>query len=98
AVVPPSLHTPATPNCCEPPACTVALRGPSRIPVRTGPSNVIVTTAVSARVPPCSVAMTWNVPGVEPAVYFPSLLMAPPVADQLTEGAPLPLSLQTPLT
>ena len=46
---------------------------------------MIVTTAVSARVPPCSVAMTWNVPGVEPAVYFPSLLMAPPVAVQITE-------------
>ena len=44
----------------------------------------MVTDAVSARVPPCWVAITRNVPAVAPAVYAPVPETVPPVADQFT--------------
>ncbi len=61
-------------------------------------TDVMVTAAVSARLPPCCTAMTRKLPAVLPAVYSPPLVMLPPVALYVTAGAVVLPSLHTPLT
>ena len=48
-----------------------------------GGADEIVTTAERER-PPEWLAVTWNVPGLAPAVYSPAAVIAPPVADHET--------------
>ncbi len=57
----------------------------------------MVTTEVSALVPPCWMAMTRKVPGLLPAKYVPTDEMLPPVASYKTPTGPVFPSLQVPV-
>src|SRR5690349_11793310 len=63
-----------------------------------GGGLITVTVEVSAFVPLCWVAITWNVPVVVPAVYSPPALIVPPVAEYVTVGTVDEPSLQVPET
>jgi hypothetical protein len=57
---------------------------------------VKLTDAVPAIDPPCCVAVTWKVPAVLPAVKSPTLVIVPPVADQVTDTLAVLPSLMRP--
>ena len=91
-----SLSRPTALNCCVSPAATVAVAGETSIRVSVGAGTGIVTTLVSARVPPCCTAITRYVPAALPAVYQPVLVTVPPVAAYVTATLVVELSLIRP--
>jgi len=60
--------------------------------VRTG---VVTTTVLVSACPPAARPMTWNVPGLAPAVNSPLGLIVPPPALQVTAGVVVLPSLQS---
>src|SRR5512142_720317 len=92
----PALVRPEAPNCCVAPTASVTEAG--TITSCTTGGAVIVTVAVSARVPPVCFAITRNVPVAVPAVYNPVDVIVPPLADQVTATGTESPALERPYT